>query len=283
MFWVVGVAYTLAWDYLPGIPQGEDANRYFAWYEKPFGSVFSRYILRWDNTITFPPFIKLPTGDSHSDNSSGASTPEATPTSPLLSKSTAASSQTISYVSVPSTQRTLETVPSTLTQRIIQLTLSMFTPITSALYISLPIALIRPLKALFVQVPQSSGNMTVIWPAPDGRPPLAFIIDTGRASGNLVQRIKLTTLFSAQWMGNLAVPLALIVLGASFARMSVPRPLSRLPISAMLACAAAKMMILPVVGVCIVRAMVKSGWISREAKVEQFVAMLLSGTPAAVK
>ena len=84
-------------------------------------------------------------------------------------------------------------------------------------------------------------------------------------------------------MGNLAVPLALIVLGASFARCHVPRPLSRLPISAMLACAAAKMLVLPLVGVCAVQAMVRHGWIGRDAKVEQFVAMLLSGTPAAVK
>ena len=51
----------------------------------------------------------------------------------------------------------------------------------------------------------------------------------------------------------------------------------------MLSCAAAKMVVLPIVGVLMVRGMVKYGMIEREAKVEQFVAMFLSGTPAAVK
>ena len=87
----------------------------------------------------------------------------------------------------------------------------------------------------------------------------------------------------ARLIGSLAVPLALLVLGASFARCRIPRPFSRLPIPAMLSCAAAKMVVLPIVGVLMVRGMVKYGMIEREAKVEQFVAMFLSGTPAAVK
>ena len=81
----------------------------------------------------------------------------------------------------------------------------------------------------------------------------------------------------------MAVPLALILLGASFARLKVPRPLSRLPIMAMLAVAMMKMAILPVIGVFMIQAMVKGGLIDRDARAEKFVAMFLSGTPAAVK
>ena len=99
----------------------------------------------------------------------------------------------------------------------------------------------------------------------------------------LTSELLLKGLNQAQLLENLAVPLALIVLGASFSRCRIPRPLSRLPITAMLGCAAAKMVVLPVIGVTIVRGMVKHGMIPRDAKVEQFVAMLLSGTPAAVK
>ena len=186
MFWVIGVAYTLAWDYLPGIPQGEDANRRVSWYEKPMGSVIARYILRKDNEITFPPFVKPQATSTRPEpsfgESSGSATPELDPSSPLLAKSAPSYSQPVIYNTAtdPTRKPTHNILRSHRMQRVRQLTLSMFTPITSALYISLPIALVRPLKALFVQVPQSSGDMTVIWPAPDGRPPLAFVIDTGK-------------------------------------------------------------------------------------------------------
>lgn len=87
----------------------------------------------------------------------------------------------------------------------------------------------------------------------------------------------------ADFLGTIAVPLALILLGASFARLTVPRPLSRLPIPAMVAVALAKMLIMPVIGVFMVLGMVKGGLINENSKVEKFVAMFLSGTPAAVK
>lgn len=86
-----------------------------------------------------------------------------------------------------------------------------------------------------------------------------------------------------QFVDTIAVPLALILLGASFARIKVPRPLSRLPIMAMLLVTLVKMVVLPVIGVAIVQGMVRAGLIPADAKAEKFVAMLLSGTPAAVK
>lgn len=52
----------------------------------------------------------------------------------------------------------------------------MFTPINSAIAISLVVALVEPLKALFVDI---SGVGGPSWAGPDGNPPLSFIIDTG--------------------------------------------------------------------------------------------------------
>lgn len=93
-----------------------------------------------------------------------------------------------------------------------------------------------------------------------------------------------TTLhFPASFIGAIAIPLALIMLGASFARLRIPRPLSRLPLTAMFAVALAKMVVLPVIGIFIVQAMVHRGLIEGSAKAERFVAVFLSGTPAAVK
>jgi hypothetical protein len=74
-----------------------------------------------------------------------------------------------------------------------------------------------------------------------------------------------------------------VLLGASFARLRVPRPLRRLPLGAMLAVAGAKLVLLPVVGVLTVQAMVRGGMIDRAAFAERFVGVFLSGTPAAVK
>jgi predicted permease len=74
-----------------------------------------------------------------------------------------------------------------------------------------------------------------------------------------------------------------VLLGASFARLRVPRPLRRLPLRAMFAVALAKLVLLPVLGVLVVQAMVRGGMIDRDAYAERFVAVFLSGTPAAVK
>lgn len=57
--------------------------------------------------------------------------------------------------------------------------------------------------------------------------------------------------------------MALLLLGASFARLKVPRPISRLPLKAMVIVALVKMVLMPVIGVLIVQAMVESGFIPR--------------------
>jgi predicted permease len=76
--------------------------------------------------------------------------------------------------------------------------------------------------------------------------------------------------------------MGLLLLGASFARFTIPRPISRLPIAAILATCLAKMVIIPIIGIFIVQAMTQNGLIDKSSKVERFVAILVSGTPAAV-
>lgn len=75
------------------------------------------------------------------------------------------------------------------------------TPVSCAIVIAIPCALVSPLKALFVVTPDWSGTRVPY--APDGRPPLAFITET------------------AQFAGAITVPASLMLLGASFARLKV--------------------------------------------------------------
>lgn len=84
-------------------------------------------------------------------------------------------------------------------------------------------------------------------------------------------------------MGGITIPLALVLLGASFAQLEMPRPLSRLPWAAMILTTAAKMALLPVIGVFLVQAMTNAGFVDRKALALRFVMMFLSGTPTAVK
>lgn len=46
VFWVGGAARSLAWDYLPDVPQGAEAEQRCAWYEKPIGGFIARHVLR---------------------------------------------------------------------------------------------------------------------------------------------------------------------------------------------------------------------------------------------
>jgi len=73
-----------------------------------------------------------------------------------------------------------------------------------------------------------------------------------------------------------------VLLGASFARMKIPRPISRLPIAAILSVCVAKLVLLPIIGVLIVQAMVRGGLIPPQNKAQIFVAMYLSGTPTSI-
>ena len=78
--------------------------------------------------------------------------------------------------------------------------------------------------------------------------------------------------------------MTLILLGVSFARMDIKLgPHSGLPVSAFLSVCVVKMILLPIVGVFVTRAMVGGGLIDPESKIQIFVAIFLSGTPSAIK
>ena len=128
------------------------------------------------------------------------------------------------------------------------------TPPSFSIILSLIIAFIYPLKYLFV--PVQSSTSVHIRPAPDGGPPLAVILDT------------------AGLVGAASVPLGLISLGAALARLTIQRNQWRnLPLGAISALAMAKMIVMPLLGVGIVRGFVKVGLISKEDRVLQFVCL----------
>jgi hypothetical protein len=74
-------------------------------------------------------------------------------------------------------------------------------PVSLGVILSIPCALIPPVKALFTPVPDWTG--TRMPNAPDGRPPLAFVLET------------------ATFIGGIVIPSGLLLLGASFARIQV--------------------------------------------------------------
>ena len=346
VFWVAGAARSLAWDYLPGVPQGAEAERRCAWYEKPIGGFIARHILRLKVarrplTATASEKIEVVSVqekganekereklDDIEANLSGLQLEQtelavvdeeyAYETDPdiqlarrtsrlsVASQKSRRPSLLAGAASLPQPPATpppslhhpsehpnIPAHPSSYFERLkktLRPLSAAVTPITTSLVISLPIALITDLKALFVDTTDQGGPS---WHGPDGNPPLNFIYVTGKPappyrapnSNNLCSLARSLTPnpLIAQFLGDIAVPLSLILLGASFARMQIPRPLSRLPIMAMFAAALAKMALLPVIGVFVVQGMVKGGLIPREALAERFVAMFLSGTPAAVK
>ncbi|PFH47690.1 hypothetical protein AMATHDRAFT_67133 [Amanita thiersii Skay4041] len=136
---------------------------------------------------------------------------------------------------------------------------SLLMPVSMSIILSFPIALVKPLKALFMVVPGT--NMPS---APDGQPPLAFILDT------------------ASFIGAASVPLGLICLGSALARLNLPRNQWRtLPLGAIATLALGKLVIMPVLGVLICQGLVKVGVIAAEDKVLRFVCIFLSCLPTA--
>jgi predicted permease len=128
---------------------------------------------------------------------------------------------------------------------------SIISPASLTILISFPIALVPQLKALFVEDPRIHFH-----PAPDGQPPLAFVLDI------------------ANFMGAASVPLGLICLGSALARINVPLNQWRtLPIGAISSLAIGKTIVTPVLGVLITNGLVALGMIPKEDKVLRFVCM----------
>ncbi|WWD21690.1 hypothetical protein CI109_106176 [Kwoniella shandongensis] len=108
----------------------------------------------------------------------------------------------------------------TLLQKLISIVKGFFMPLTIAIVLGIVCSVVQPIKALFVDVDGWSG--TRIPNAPDGNPPLSFITDT------------------ASFLGGMTIPAGLILLGASFARLKIPRKWSDMPIAAITAMTIAK-------------------------------------------
>ncbi|CAH7666403.1 auxin efflux carrier [Phakopsora pachyrhizi] len=135
---------------------------------------------------------------------------------------------------------------------------NLLSPLSLVLLLSTFIAATPMLKALFVEV-KNRESIT----APDGKPVLSVILD------------------STQYLGAAAIPLALIVTGASFANMSIPRDSwSSLPIAAILGLSVIKLLILPVIGVAAVFAIDKTTNIfeGKEAKILKMICLYYSCT-----
>lgn len=128
----------------------------------------------------------------------------------------------------------------------------LLSPMSLSILISFPITLIPKLRALFVIVPG-----TFIPSAPDGQPPLSFVLDV------------------ASFIGDAAVPLALICLGSSLARLHIPKKgeWKKLPLGAIGSLAAGKLLVTPVIGVLMCQGLTNAGFISKDDKVLRLICM----------
>lgn len=113
--------------------------------------------------------------------------------------STPATGQAYSYHKPTSPKASIKK-PSII-KRIVNVLKSFLMPVSMAVMIALPCALIPPLRALFTRTDGWTG--TRMPNAPDGKPPLSFILET------------------AAFIGAVCIPAGLILLGASFARLKV--------------------------------------------------------------
>ncbi|CEQ39698.1 SPOSA6832_01232, partial [Sporobolomyces salmonicolor] len=134
----------------------------------------------------------------------------------------------------------------------------MIVPPTVSLVISLVVALVPALRALFV--PPESASASFDPRAPDGNPPLSTIFGT----------------FS--FIGAASVPLGLLVLGGSIAKIEIPRPVSRLPISSIITMALVKLAFLPIIGFFFVKALVRAGMVDADNAVLRFGACVPTAT-----
>lgn len=127
-------------------------------------------------------------------------------------------------------------------------------PPTIALLLACPISVITPLKALFVPVKNANDSLIIPF-APDGAPPLAFILDT-------------TT-----FLGSASVPLALICLGAALAKLKIPKGMKELPLGAISALTIGRLVLQPIIAIGTVEGLVTAGLIDEANKVLRFAMM----------
>ncbi|KAI6032583.1 auxin efflux carrier [Pisolithus orientalis] len=133
-------------------------------------------------------------------------------------------------------------------------------PPSLSIVISFIISVVPTLKALFV-----AGVPGVNMPsAPDGQPPLAFLLDT------------------ATFIGAASVPIGLMTLGSAIARLEIPSGSWRkFPLASIGALATARLVVMPILGVLICQGLTHVGFISAEDKVLRFVCIFFSCLPTA--
>ncbi|KAG1817863.1 auxin efflux carrier [Suillus variegatus] len=137
---------------------------------------------------------------------------------------------------------------------------SAMNPPSFSIIFSFTIAIIPPLKALFV-----AGVLgTHIPSAPDGQPPLALIMKT------------------STFIGSASIPMGLIMLGSALARLSIPRnQWGSLPLCAIGSVAIGRLVVMPVLGTLICQQFTRIGLIDPSNNVLRFVCLLMSGLPTA--
>ncbi|GAA6025091.1 hypothetical protein JCM8202_001658 [Rhodotorula sphaerocarpa] len=135
-------------------------------------------------------------------------------------------------------------------------------PPTMVLLTALVISLVPTLRALFVAPAPGAAFHPV---APDGKPPLAVLYDT------------------AAFVGGASVPTGLIVLGASIAKIRLPRPITRLPLTSIIGLALVRLAIMPIVGFFFTKQLVKVGLVEEGNRVLRFVLVLFSCVPTATQ
>ncbi|KAG1730938.1 auxin efflux carrier [Suillus paluster] len=132
---------------------------------------------------------------------------------------------------------------------------SLMYPPSLSIILSFIIAVIPPLKALFV----SGVPGTHIPTAPDGEPPLAFIMST------------------AIFISGASVPMSLMALGSALARLNIPRSQwSSLPLSAIGTLAISRLVLMPILGILICQKFTHIGLIDSSNNVLRFVCMCVS-------
>ncbi|OCF77171.1 membrane protein [Kwoniella mangroviensis CBS 8886] len=138
------------------------------------------------------------------------------------------------------------------------------TPFMAAIVLGIICSTVRPIKALLV--PVDGWSVSRIPNAPNDEPPLSFIMDT------------------ATFLGGISIPGGLVLLGASFGRLKLPKKWSDIPFAAiLLTFRASIVVILPLIGVFFIEGLRDhTDLYPKEDKMRTFVAILLSGTPSSV-
>ena len=184
--WVCGLAHSLSWDYTPGVPQGDAAKIRVPWREKPIGGFIRRHVLKAKQdedegrrSRSTDSHAQIELGSRHSprardEENASIDVSRRTPHSSIRASQ---GSPAQSYLgNGPRETPPPPTRPEAVSrsERVFAAIAVVVTPISAIVAISLLIALVDPLKALFVSF---EGGPS--WKGPDGRPPLAFVIDTG--------------------------------------------------------------------------------------------------------